>query len=88
MPEYTAAEVLMSKLQLSRQELALFESENILHPVHKNGRTFYSSRDCYDAKGILHFMREENLPFAAAQERFYSRMEAVQRRGGTLQHAT
>lgn len=87
MPEFVVAEYLMNKLEISREELANFEAAGILHPVRKNNRTYYSSRDCYDLKGILHFMRSEGLDLKQAEERFAECMAVVLHRTPAVQHA-
>jgi DNA-binding transcriptional MerR regulator len=69
MPEFLLAEQLASKLSLEVSELPQFEAQGILKPVSKNGRTYYSSRDFYRLKGILHFMREKGLSLDEAHDR-------------------
>jgi hypothetical protein len=69
MPEFLLAELLASKLELSTNDLPEFEAQGILKPVHKNGRTYYSSRDFYRLKGVLHFMRTNGLSIEEAQDR-------------------
>ena len=69
MPEFLLAQQLASKLELSLDELAQFEAQGILKPVSKNGRVYYSSRDFYLLKGVLHFMRTNGLSLEEAQDR-------------------
>jgi len=69
MPEFLLAEQLAGKLDLSTADLPQFEAQGILKPVSKNGRTYYSSRDFYRLKGVLHFMRANGLSIEEAQDR-------------------
>jgi len=69
MPEFLLAELLASKLDLAVDELPAFEAQGILKPVSKNGRIYYSSRDFYRLKGVLHFMRTNGLSVEEAQDR-------------------
>jgi DNA-binding transcriptional MerR regulator len=69
MSEFLLAEQLATKLDLMENELSQFESHGILKPVKKNGRTYYSSRDFYRLKGVLHFMRANGLSMEEAQDR-------------------
>jgi DNA-binding transcriptional MerR regulator len=69
MPEFLLAEQLANKLNLEGIELPHFEDCGIIKPVNKNGRTYYSSRDFYRLKGVLHFMREQGLSIEEAQDR-------------------
>ncbi len=69
MPEFLLAEQLAAKLDLNAADLPRFESQGILKPVNKNGRTYYSSRDFYRLKGVLHFMRTKGLSVEEAQDR-------------------
>lgn len=57
MPEFLLAEHMASKLELEQTELPQFEQRGIIKAVMKNGRVYYSSRDFYRLKGVLHFMR-------------------------------
>jgi DNA-binding transcriptional MerR regulator len=58
MPEFMLAEHLASKLEIEMAELPQFEQRGIIKAVKKNGRIYYSSRDMYRLKGVLHFMRD------------------------------
>lgn len=69
MPEFLLAAQLATKLNLMEEDLSRFEEEGIIKSVHKNGRTYYSSRDFYRLKGVLHFMREQGLSVHEAQDR-------------------
>ncbi|MGC8550888.1 MAG: MerR family transcriptional regulator [Acidobacteriaceae bacterium] len=53
-------------LDVSDEDLRFLEDTNVLNPVRKDGRIFFSDKDVYRARGILHFMRAENLPFEDA----------------------
>lgn len=69
MPEFILAENLAAKLNLDRTDLPQFESQGILKPVNKNGNVYYSARDFYRLKGVLHFMREKGLSADEAYDR-------------------
>ncbi|MFB3915820.1 MAG: MerR family transcriptional regulator [Terriglobales bacterium] len=69
MPEFLLAAQFATKLNLMEEELSQFEEQGIIKPVLKNGRTYYSSRDFYRLKGVLHFMREKGLSMDEAQDR-------------------
>jgi len=68
MPEFLLAEHLAQKLEIEQNELFRFESEGVIRAVKKNGRTYYSSRDFYRLKGVLHFMRTKGLSVEEAQD--------------------
>jgi len=68
MPEFMLAEQLALKLELAQAELGPFEAQGIIRAVKKNGRTYYSSRDFYRLKGVLHFMRTKGLSMDEAQD--------------------
>ncbi|MBZ5542950.1 MAG: helix-turn-helix domain-containing protein [Acidobacteriia bacterium] len=61
MPDYLLNEHLASKLGLSLEELARFESRGLIKSVPKKGRTYYSSQDFYRLKGVLFLMRQRGL---------------------------
>jgi len=67
MPEFLLAEQLANKLNVTN--LSEFEENGILKAVTKNGRTYYSSRDFYRLKAVLHFVREQGLSVDEAQNR-------------------
>jgi hypothetical protein len=69
MSEFILAEQMAMKLDLMEDKLPEFESQGIIKPVKKNGRTYYSSRDFYRLKGVLHFMRTNGLSIEEAQDR-------------------
>jgi DNA-binding transcriptional MerR regulator len=69
MPEFLLAELLAAKLELDTTDLPQFEAQGIIKAVKKNGRTYYSSRDFYRLKGVLHFMRSKGLSVEEAQDR-------------------
>jgi len=69
MPEFLLAEQLAEKLDITQAELLDFEAQELIQPVKKNGRTYYSSRDFYRLKGVLHFMRTMGLSLDEAQDR-------------------
>ncbi len=69
MPEFLLAEQLAAKLDLNPADLPDFERQGIIKPVNKNGRVYYSSRDFYRLKGVLHFMRTKGLSVEEAQDR-------------------
>jgi DNA-binding transcriptional MerR regulator len=69
MPEFILAELFASKLELALADLPEFEAQGIIRAVVKNGRTYYSSRDFYRLKGVLHFMRINGLSVEEAQDR-------------------
>jgi DNA-binding transcriptional MerR regulator len=58
MPDYFLAEMLAAKLGVSQEELAAFEARGVIRRAVRNGRTYYSSQDCYRLKGVLHLMRD------------------------------
>jgi hypothetical protein len=61
MPEFILAANLVAKLELNESELPQFEQHGIIKAVAKNGNTYYSAKDFYRLKGVLHFMREQGL---------------------------
>jgi DNA-binding transcriptional MerR regulator len=65
---YFTAEHLISKLQISEEQLQDFEARGIVLGITKAGRTFYSSRDLYRLKGILFFMRTRGFSVERARE--------------------
>jgi DNA-binding transcriptional MerR regulator len=69
MPEFLLAEQLATKLEVAQAELPGFEAQGVIRPVSKNGRTYYSSRDFYRLKGVLHFMRTNGLSVEEAQDK-------------------
>jgi DNA-binding transcriptional MerR regulator len=69
MPEFILAEHLAAKLNLEESELPRFEQEGIIKSVSKNGNTYYSARDFYRLKGVLHLVSEQGLSTDEALER-------------------
>lgn len=69
MPEFILAAHLAAKLELSEAELPQYERQGILKPVNKNGNTYYSAKDFYRLKGVLHFVREKGLTADEAFDR-------------------
>jgi DNA-binding transcriptional MerR regulator len=53
-------------LDVSEEELRFLEDKDVMNPIGKDGRIFFSDKDVYRARGILHFMRAENLNFEDA----------------------
>jgi DNA-binding transcriptional MerR regulator len=68
MPEFLLAEQLANKLEVAQAELSGFEARGVIRAVNKNGRVYYSSRDFYRLKGVLHFMRTKGLSIEEAQD--------------------
>lgn len=69
MPDYILSEHLATKLGLSEDELRNFEKRRVIHAEKKNGAIYYSSREIYKLKGVLHFMRKKGLSLEEARER-------------------
>lgn len=69
MSEFILAAHLAAKLDLNETDLPLYEQQGILKPVNKNGNTYYSARDFYRLKGVLHFVREQGLSPDEAYDR-------------------
>jgi DNA-binding transcriptional MerR regulator len=69
MPDYLLSEHLATQLGLSRDELRSFEEWRVIDGVEKNGAIYYSSRDFYKLKGVLHFTREKGLSLDEAKDR-------------------
>ena len=67
MPDYILEEHLSDKLGLSEKDLLYFESRGVIRGELKNGNTYYSSRDFYRLKGVLHYMRNKGLSLEEAQ---------------------
>ena len=68
MPEFLLAEQLASKLD-SRKPNCWSLRPKESSGQSKNGRIYYSSRDFYRIKGVLHFMRTQGLSVDEAQDR-------------------
>ena len=69
MPDYFRADQLAAKLELQLEELKKYEELGVIRAVSKGGQVFYSSRDYYMMKGLLHFVRSEGLSLKAARAR-------------------
>jgi DNA-binding transcriptional MerR regulator len=69
MPDYFLAEHFAAKMGVSREDLSSFEAKGVIRVVVKNGRTYYSSRDFYRLKGVLHLMRDKGLTLEGARAR-------------------
>lgn len=69
MPEFILAAHLAAKLELNETDLPQYEQQGIIKPVNKNGNTYYSARDFYRLKGVLHFVREKGLSADEAYDR-------------------
>jgi len=67
MSDYFLAEHFAAKLGLSQEELADFEAKRVIRRVMKNERTYYSSRDLYRLKAVLHLMHGEGLSLEKAR---------------------
>ena len=67
MPDYMLEEHLVGKLSLSPEELRSFEVQGVIHCKRKNGNRYYSSRDFYRLKSILHHMRNKGLSLQEAR---------------------
>jgi DNA-binding transcriptional MerR regulator len=65
---YFPAEHLLSKLQISAEELSRFEQKGVVRGIARVGHVFYSSRDLYRLRGILLFMTR-GLTLEEAQRR-------------------
>jgi DNA-binding transcriptional MerR regulator len=68
-PDYILEEHLSDKLDLLEKDLLYFESRGLIRGELKNGNTYYSSRDFYRLKGVLHYMRNKGLSLEEAQAR-------------------
>ncbi len=58
MSEFMLAQHFAAKLNLEESKLPEFVAQGIIKPVKKNGNTYFSSRDLYRLKGVLHFMED------------------------------
>ena len=67
MPDYFLAEHFTTKLGLSQEELADFEAKGVIRRVVKNERTYYSSRDLYRLKAVLHLVQGKGLSLEKAR---------------------
>jgi len=69
MPDYFLAEHFAAKLGLSQEELADFEAKRVIRRVVKNERAYYSSRDFYRLRAILHLVQAKGFSLEMAQSR-------------------
>lgn len=72
---YLSLQHLENELKISRDELLDFERRGVIRSVTKNGNTFYSSRDLYKLRGILHFVRNKGLSVDQAVEHMDQEMK-------------
>ncbi len=56
MSEFMLAQHFAAKLNLQESALPEYIQQGIIKPVKKNGNTYFSQRDLYRLKGVLHFM--------------------------------
>ena len=66
---FVPAHHIQTQLEISAEEARFFEEHGVLEPVTKNGRLFYSARDVYRLRAILHFTRERGMSLEKAKER-------------------
>lgn len=85
MPEFILAANMAAKLDLELSDLPQFEAQGIIKPVLKNGNTYYSARDFYRLKGVLHFMREQGMSADQALDRVLNWNWFTQSAGATAQ---
>jgi len=81
MADYFLAEQFAAKLGLSQEELMRFEAQGIIRGVAKNGRMYYSSRDLYRLKAILHLVNDKGLTLEKARSRVDGAARLVAVRG-------
>jgi DNA-binding transcriptional MerR regulator len=67
MPDYFLAGHFAAKLGLSQEELADFEVKGVIRRVVKNERAYYSSRDFYRLKAVLHLVHGKGLSLEKAR---------------------
>ena len=67
MPDYFLAEHFAAKLGLTQEELADFEAKAVIRRVVKSKRTYYSSRDFYRLKAVLHLVHDKGLSLEMAR---------------------
>ena len=78
MPDFILAERLAIRLGLEEEDLLEFEKRQVIGRVEKNGFAYYSSRDFYRLKGLLHYMRHKGLSLEEARNQFDSAQRTVQ----------
>jgi DNA-binding transcriptional MerR regulator len=69
MPDYFLAAHFAAKLGLRQEELADFEAKRVIRRVVKNERAYYSSRDLYRLKAVLHLVQDKGLSLENARSR-------------------
>jgi len=69
MPDYFLAEHFAAKLGLSQEELADFEAKGVIRRVVKNERAYYSLRDFYRLRAVLHLVQGKGLSLEKARSR-------------------
>ncbi len=67
MPDYFREDQLAAKLGLAHDELLQYEELGLIRGVKKGAFKFYSSRELYKLRGLLHFMRDEGMSLKAAR---------------------
>ncbi len=67
MNDYLLLDQLAAKCELSEEEVRAFEERGVIHRITKNGHGYYSARDCYRLRGMLHLVRDKGLPLAEAK---------------------
>ncbi len=73
MPDYVLADAVALKNNLTPDDLKRFERESVLHPVRKNGRTYYSAHDVLELKAVLHLVRTRGMSLQQAATQIASR---------------
>lgn len=66
---FVPAPYVQAQLKISPEEVLFFEEHGVLRPVTKNGRAFYSAKDVYRLRAILHFTRTRGLSLEKAMKR-------------------
>jgi DNA-binding transcriptional MerR regulator len=69
MPDYFLAEHFAGRVGLSQKELADFEAKGVIRRVVKNERTYFSARDLYRLKAVLHLVHGKGLSLEKARSR-------------------
>jgi DNA-binding transcriptional MerR regulator len=77
MPDFILAEHLATRLNLKGEDLLEFERRQVVRRVEKNGFAYYSSRDFYRLKGLLHYMRNKGLSLEEARNQFDSAQTTI-----------
>jgi len=69
MSEFILVQHFAAKLNIEESALPQFVQQGIIKPVKKNENTYFSSRDLYRLKAVLHFMNEIGLSADEAFDR-------------------